>query len=355
MSTPILEWVAGYRKEWLRFDVVAGLTAAAVVMPKAMAYATVAGLPLAVGPLHRALADGGLRAARHVEGVERQLDQHAGDPDRNAAGGPWCTMATPRAHPPATVIALLVGAMLFAALVLRLGFVANFVSAPVLTGFKAGIGLVIVLDQVPKLLGVHIHKAGFFQDLVALVADSSRDLGADRWRWALAHARWRWSSWNDFGRIQQRRSWWWRAESWPRGCSTSAQRAWRRSARSPAGSRPLTLPDLAWSRRCLPGALGIALMSFTETIAAGRAFAGRDDPRAEPESRAHRDRHRQPRRRAARGHARGWRHLANGREARARAGARSWLRSSPRLLALATCCFWRRRWACCRRRCWLPS
>ncbi len=43
---------------------------------------------------------------------------------------------------------------------LRLGFVANFISAPVLTGFKAGIGLVIVLDQVPKLLGLHIDKQG---------------------------------------------------------------------------------------------------------------------------------------------------------------------------------------------------
>ena len=48
------------------------------------------------------------------------------------------------------------------AAVLRLGFVAKFISAPVLTGFKAGIGLVIVLDQVPKLLGVHIVKQGFF-------------------------------------------------------------------------------------------------------------------------------------------------------------------------------------------------
>ena len=49
MSTPILNWAAGYRKEWLRFDVVAGLTAAAVVIPKAMAYATIAGLPIQVG------------------------------------------------------------------------------------------------------------------------------------------------------------------------------------------------------------------------------------------------------------------------------------------------------------------
>lgn len=46
---PIPGWLAGYRKEWLRPDLVAGLTAAAVVIPKAMAYATIAGLPVQVG------------------------------------------------------------------------------------------------------------------------------------------------------------------------------------------------------------------------------------------------------------------------------------------------------------------
>ncbi len=66
----------------------------------------------------------------------------------------------------ATLTAL-VGAMLLMARLMRLGFVANFISAPVLTGFKAGIGLVIVLDQVPKLLGIHITKQGFFVDLSA--------------------------------------------------------------------------------------------------------------------------------------------------------------------------------------------
>src|SRR5512137_1794905 len=46
---PMMGWLAGYRKEWLRFDVVAGLTTSAVVIPKAMAYAAIAGLPLVVG------------------------------------------------------------------------------------------------------------------------------------------------------------------------------------------------------------------------------------------------------------------------------------------------------------------
>ena len=67
----------------------------------------------------------------------------------------------------ATLTAL-TGALLVGASILRLGFVANFISTPVLTGFKAGIGMVIVLDQVPKLLGIHITKEGFFRDMLSV-------------------------------------------------------------------------------------------------------------------------------------------------------------------------------------------
>ena len=66
-------------------------------------------------------------------------------------------------------LAALVGMMLLVARLLRLGFVANFISTPVLTGFKAGIGLVVVLDQVPKLFGFHITKQGFFQDVLSVL------------------------------------------------------------------------------------------------------------------------------------------------------------------------------------------
>src|SRR5215813_14321527 len=45
----VLDWLIGYQKDWLRWDVIAGLITAAVVIPKAMAYATVAGLPVQVG------------------------------------------------------------------------------------------------------------------------------------------------------------------------------------------------------------------------------------------------------------------------------------------------------------------
>src|SRR5712672_2295659 len=152
----------------LRFDIVAGLTAAAVVLPKAMAYATVAGLPVAVGlytafvPMvvyallgsSRVLSVSSTATLAILVGTELGLVVPDGDPAK---------LVTATA-----TLAALVGAMLIAARLMTLGFVANFISTPVLTGFKAGIGLVSVLDQVPKLLGVHITKQGFFADLLSI-------------------------------------------------------------------------------------------------------------------------------------------------------------------------------------------
>ena len=81
----VLDWLRGYQGEWLRLDLVAGLTTAAVVIPKAMAYATVAGLPVEVG-LYTAFvpmviyADPGDLAA-----AQREHHHHAGDPHRDPA------------------------------------------------------------------------------------------------------------------------------------------------------------------------------------------------------------------------------------------------------------------------------
>src|SRR5436189_907916 len=119
------------RRNALRFDVIAGLTAAAVVLPKAMAYAAVAGLPVAVGlytafvPMivyallgtSRVLSVSSTTTLAILAGTELALVVPDGDPAR-------LVTAT------ATLTAL-VGAMLLAARVMRLGFVADFISAPV--------------------------------------------------------------------------------------------------------------------------------------------------------------------------------------------------------------------------------
>src|SRR5438034_120132 len=158
MRLPILEWAAGYPKKWLRLYFVAGLTAAAVVIPKAMAYATIAGLPVQVG-LYTALVPMVIYA---LLGTSRPLSVSTTTTLAILAGTQFLQVA-PDGDPASLMrasatLTLLVGAVLVLASLLRLGFIANFISEPVLIGFKAGIALVLVLDQVPKLLGVHFPK-----------------------------------------------------------------------------------------------------------------------------------------------------------------------------------------------------
>jgi high affinity sulfate transporter 1 len=260
----------------LRFDGVAGVTAAAVVLPKAMAYATVAGLPVAVG-LYTAFVPMVVYA---LLGSSRVLSVSS-TTTLAILSGTTLGLAVPDGDPAKLVtatatLAALVGAMLVIFRLLRLGFVADFISAPVLIGFKAGIGLVIVLDQFPKLLGIHITKHGFFLDLlevvrhipeaslltVAVAATTLLVLVGMERLWphspaplvALA------------GGIAA--SWFFGLQAL--GVSTVGH--------IPQGLPGLTLPDLALVKLLAPGAIGIALMSFTETIAAGRAFHRADEP-----------------------------------------------------------------------------
>ena len=260
----------------LRFDVVAGLTAAAVVLPKAMAYASVAGLPVAVG-LYTAFVP---MAVYALLGSSRVLSVSS-TTTLGILAGTQLSLAVPDGDPAKLVtatatLAALVGAVLLLARLMKLGFVANFISTPVLTGFKAGIGLVIVLDQVPKLLGIHIPKQGFFRDVLGVarhVPETSQVtllvagatllvlIGMER-LWPHSPA----PLVAVGGGIAA--SWYFGLKAL--GVSTVGL--------IPRGFPSLTLPDSGLIADLAPAALGIALMSFTETIAAGRAFAGPDDP-----------------------------------------------------------------------------
>jgi SulP family sulfate permease len=260
----------------LRFDMVAGLTAAAVVLPKAMAYATVAGLPVAVG-LYTAFVP---MIAYALLGSSRVLSVSS-TATLAILTGAQLGLAVPDGDPAKLVTATatlagLVGVMLLLARLVRLGFVANFISTPVLTGFKAGIGLVIVLDQVPKLLGIHIAKQGFFHDLLSVVQHIPHTslttlavaaatllvlVGMER---LLPHSP------APLVAVGGGIAAAWLLGLEARGVSTVGL--------IPSGLPSFTLPDLALVEQLIPGALGIALMSFTESIAAGRAFARPGDP-----------------------------------------------------------------------------
>jgi SulP family sulfate permease len=277
---PALAWLRGYPARWLRADVTAGLIAAAVVIPKAMAFATIAGLPVQVG-LYTAFVPMVVYA---MLGTSRPLSVSTTTTLAILAAASLGD-AVPSGDSAQLLIAgatlaMLVGAMLLLASLLRLGFVANFISDPVLAGFKAGIGLVIVVDQIPKLLGFHIEKVGFFRDILAMVQHLPQTsvatlvlavvmlvliFGLERFA--------------------------------PRapapliavavGIATSALLALPDTGVATVGSIPRGLPSLVLPQFDLleqlwPAAAGIALMSFTESIAAARAFAKPGEPRPVP-------------------------------------------------------------------------
>jgi len=260
----------------LRFDVIAGLTAAAVVLPKAMAYASVAGLPIAVG-LYTAFIPMVIYA---LLGSSRVLSVSS-TTTLGILAGTQLGLAVPDGDPAKLVTATatltaLVGAMLLLARLMRLGFVANFISTSVLTGFKAGIGLVIVLDQMPKLLGIHIAKQGFFHDLLS-VAQHVPETSLITLAVAAA----------TFAVLIGMERLWPHSPAPLVAVGGGIAAAWFFGLQAlgvstvgliPQGFPALTLPDLALVEQLVPGALGMALMSFTESIAVGRAFAAPGDP-----------------------------------------------------------------------------
>ena len=190
-----------------------------------------------------------------------------------------------QAHPELSAVtatatlACLVGLMLLLARVFRLGFIANFISDPVLTGFKAGIGLVIVIDQLPKLLGLHIHKSGFFADLVTLAGHvpetSMTTLAVSLATFAVIGLLEKFAPRSPAPLIAV-----------ASGIVLSAlfglqSRGVGIVGEIPGGFPTLTWPDLSLFQEMWATAAGIALMSFTESIAAGRAFARRGDARTD--------------------------------------------------------------------------
>jgi high affinity sulfate transporter 1 len=273
-------WLRDYSRTWLRPDIVAGLTAAAVVIPKAFAYATIAGLPLQAG-LYTALLPMAIYA---LLGTSRPLSVSTTTTIAILTASALALVA-PGNEPgallaAASTLTVLVGITLLVATALRLGFVANFISEPVLVGFKSGIGLVIIVDQLPKLLGIHIDKSGFLRNVLAIVGhlpDSSQatvllSLATLAIIFLLA-------------RFAPRAPAPLIAVAAAIGASMLLgleSAGVSMVGEVPQGLPSLVLPQWSLAAQLWPAAAGIALMSFTETIASGRAFAVPGEPRPVP-------------------------------------------------------------------------
>jgi high affinity sulfate transporter 1 len=273
-------WLRGYQRAWLRPDLIAGLTAAAVVVPKAMAYATIAGLPVQIG-LYTALVPMVIYA---LLGNSRPLSVSTTTTIAILSGAALGAVApgggTAELITASATLAVMVGLVLLLAAALRLGFVANFISEPVLVGFKSGIGLVIVVDQLPKLLGIHIDKSGFFRDLASIGAHLP-ELSVPTIALSVAILTLIFL----FERFVPRVP----APLVAVGLAIAISGLLGLQALGvatigevPRGLPSAVLPNFDLVRALWPAAIGIALMSFTETIAAGRAFTRPQEPRPMP-------------------------------------------------------------------------
>jgi high affinity sulfate transporter 1 len=242
-----------------------------------MAYAMMAGLPVQVG-LYTALVPMVIYA---VLGTSRVLSVSTSTTVAILTAA-QLAQAVPNGNPAAllrasAILALLVGAALVLACLLRLGFVADFISEPVLVGFKAGIGLVIVVDQVPKILGIHFARGTFVQNALATVQNLPKTslatlaVGATIIIFLLTMERFLPKVPAPLLAVAAAIAGAYFLHLQHRGVELVGH--------IPAGLPSLVKPDLSFISVLWPGALGIALMSFTETVAAGRAFARNDEPR----------------------------------------------------------------------------
>ena len=162
--TPGIAALAGYRRAWLRGDLLAGVTVAAYLVPQVMAYAGVAGLPPVAG-LWAILPALALYA---VFGSSRLLSV---GPESTTAlmtatvVGPLAAGDPSRYATLAAALAVTVGLLCLVAWAVRLGFVADLLSRPVLIGYLAGVALIMIVDQLPKLTGVSTTGSAFFPQL----------------------------------------------------------------------------------------------------------------------------------------------------------------------------------------------
>ena len=160
-SLPILSWIPAYRREWLVSDVFAGLALWAVMVPEAMAYAGIVGVPPIMGLYTIVPA----LIAYALLGTSRQL---VVGPDTATGLISALTVAavavqgTAEYNTLTSTLAILIGFFFLLFGAMRMGWVAAFVSTPVMRGFIEGLVYVTIIGQVPHLIGIEGVSGNFF-------------------------------------------------------------------------------------------------------------------------------------------------------------------------------------------------
>ncbi|MEO7351287.1 MAG: sulfate permease [Marmoricola sp.] len=275
---PIPAWTVGYRRGWLRGDVLAGVTITAYLIPQVMAYAEVAGLSAVVG----LWASVGALLAYAMLGSSTQLSV---GPESTtalmtaAAIGGLATTATHHYADLAAALGLVVAGFCALGWIGRLAFVAELLSRPVLVGYMSGVAVLMVVSQLGKLTGIVVTVDGFWPELAYVIRHVNEvhaptfalgmttlavmlvgSMVAPRAPMAL------------LGMV---------------GAAASvALLDLRERGITVIGSIPAGLPVPALPHVSLdgvlslvPAALGVAFVGYTDNILTGRAFANRHDER----------------------------------------------------------------------------
>jgi sulfate permease, SulP family len=272
-------WLRRYERGWLRPDAVAGLTVAAYLVPQVMAYAGLAGLPPVAGlwatvvPLavyallgSSRLLSVGPESTTAIMTATAVAPLAAGDPSR------YATLAA--------LLALLVGALCLVAFVVRLGFVADLLSRPILVGYLAGVAVIMIVGQLDHLTGVpvdgdgvpaevasfvrhldqlHVPTALFASAALALLFLGQRYLPRAPTPLLVVLAATAAVALFDLDRY---------------GLSTNGA--------VPSGLPVPSVPDLDDVAALVLPAVGVLVVGYTDTVLTARAFAGRADEQIDP-------------------------------------------------------------------------
>ncbi|MFD4585383.1 SulP family inorganic anion transporter [Streptomyces sp. NPDC058423] len=273
-AVPGLAVLGAYRRDWLRGDLLAGVTVAAYLVPQVMAYASVAGLPPVAG-LWAILPGIALYA---LLGSSRLLSV---GPESTTALMTAAVVAPLAGGDPvryavlASALAVAVGLMCLVAWAARLGFVADLLSRPVLVGYLTGVALIMMVDQLTKLTGVPTEGSGFFPQLVSFLSHLPEAHPATVVLSAV-------SLLLLFAALRLPRAF--PGPLLVVALGTAAVAVFDLQTRGiavvgdiPSGLPGFALPDLAEIPRLLLPAVGVLLVGYTDFILTARAFVTDDD------------------------------------------------------------------------------
>ena len=166
---PILSWVPRYQRTWLRPDLIAGITVAALVVPKSLGYAGIAGVPIEYG-LYAAAAGAILYA---IFGLSGQIATGPSSALAAVAAGALVSagIATGSGDAVALIAAVTIasGLMFLVLRLFRMGWISQFLSKPVITGFLFGAAIEVVIGELPKITGTSAEGTNSWQKLLSWV------------------------------------------------------------------------------------------------------------------------------------------------------------------------------------------